>query len=80
MAEEVKHSNILHPRENATVTTSPEQTGDLPGIGTSRKKSVAFRLTFVAILINLFIYALDATTLAVATPVRAAYGASCDLR
>ncbi|KAF3004746.1 hypothetical protein E8E13_000096 [Curvularia kusanoi] len=32
------------------------------------KKSLAFHLTFTAILINLFLYALDATTLAVATP------------
>ncbi len=34
-----------------------------------RKKSLAFYLSFAAIMVNLFLYALDATTLAVATPV-----------
>lgn len=33
------------------------------------KKSLAFHLTFIAVLLNLFVYALDATTLAVAAPV-----------
>ena len=33
------------------------------------RKPLAFHLSFVAILVNLFLYALDATTLAVATPV-----------
>lgn len=33
------------------------------------KKSLAFHFTFVAVLINLFVYALDATLLLVATPV-----------
>ncbi|KAI1126025.1 major facilitator superfamily domain-containing protein [Nemania abortiva] len=32
------------------------------------KKSIAFRLSFLAIVVNLFLYALDATTLAVAAP------------
>ncbi|KAK6216567.1 hypothetical protein QIS74_06681 [Colletotrichum tabaci] len=45
---------------------SPAEDRDAP------KKSLAFYLTFVAVLVNLFLYALDATTLSVATPAIAA--------
>jgi hypothetical protein len=69
MAKEEKQSGAVPPSENLTATTSPQQTGDSPSTEKPRKKSVAFRLTFAAILVNLFLYALDATTLAVATPV-----------
>ncbi|KAL0940066.1 uncharacterized protein CTRU02_206676 [Colletotrichum truncatum] len=40
--------------------------------GGAAKKSLAFYLTFVTVLINIFLYGLDATTLAVATPAIAA--------
>ena len=39
-------------------------------IGGKKKKSLAFHLTFLALLLNVFLYALDATTLGVALPVR----------
>jgi hypothetical protein len=71
MAGEEKQPEVVPPLEDLTATTSPQQTGDSPSTETPRKKSVAFYLTFAAILVNLFLYALDATTLAVATPVSA---------
>ncbi|VUC30987.1 unnamed protein product [Clonostachys rosea] len=51
--------------------TNNNPTGDLAGQA-SPKKSVAFYLTFIAVLLNLLVYTLDATSLAVATPTIAA--------
>ncbi|KAF2690198.1 MFS general substrate transporter [Lentithecium fluviatile CBS 122367] len=59
----------------ATGSTSSASNTDLsspPAVQAKGKKSFAFHLTFVAVLINLFLYALDATTLAVATSTTAA--------
>ncbi|KAI1678131.1 Permease major facilitator superprotein [Pyrenophora tritici-repentis] len=64
MAKEEKQSEEVPPCETLTATTSPQQTGDSPCTEELRKKLIAFYLTFVAILVNLFLYALDATTLA----------------
>ena len=52
-------------------TVSSDSSSDSNAVDSSapRKKSIAFYLTFLAILVNLFLYALDATALAVATPV-----------
>ncbi|KAI1154288.1 major facilitator superfamily domain-containing protein [Nemania diffusa] len=50
--------------------TSPET--EPRDSGTRAPKSIAFRLSILAIVINLFLYALDATTLAVAAPAIAA--------
>lgn len=72
MAGEEKRSEAVPPSEDVAAPTSPQQTGDSPSAEKPRKKSVAFYLTFTAILVNLFLYALDATTLAVATPAIAA--------
>jgi hypothetical protein len=71
--EEKQPETVLHSDDptTSTVCTSPQQNGNPLSTQDSRKKSVAFHLTFVAILVNLFLYALDATTLAVATPVSA---------
>ncbi|KAI1179728.1 major facilitator superfamily domain-containing protein [Nemania sp. FL0916] len=51
------------PSSSATPLESSESAGEA-----ASRKSLAFHLTFFAVLINLFVYALDATTLAVATP------------
>lgn len=48
---------------------TPHASNARSAVQTPRKKSLAFYLTFIAVLINLLLYALDATTLAVATPV-----------
>jgi hypothetical protein len=55
--------------DRPTLTTSNTGLSSPSAVQVTRKKSLAFCLTFVAVLINLFLYALDATTLAVATPV-----------
>lgn len=41
-----------------------------PTTATKRKKPIGFHLSFVGLLISVFVYSLDATTLAVAIPVR----------
>lgn len=61
---------------NGQTETTPSQTiADFNNegheeIGGKKKKSLAFHLTFLALLLNVFLYALDATTLGVALPVR----------
>jgi hypothetical protein len=69
MSKEEKQSEAVPPSEDLTATTSPQQTGNSQNTEKPHKKSVAFYLTFTAILVNLFLYALDATKLAVETPV-----------
>jgi hypothetical protein len=71
MDKEEQQSERDPPRKSPASTTSAQETGDSPDTQKPRRKSVAFYLTFAAILVNLFLYALDATTLAVATPVSA---------
>lgn len=64
--ETMRHDND----ENEPASTTSDTDHSSPQIDqVATKKSLAFWLTFVAVLVNLFLYALDATTLAVATPV-----------
>jgi hypothetical protein len=68
---EGKQSEAVPPGKGLTSGALPQQNGDSPGTEKPRTKSVTFYLTFAAILVNLFLFALDATTLAVATPMSA---------
>lgn len=63
---EVHSDDDVHDSQNPSASNTDLNS---PAADEARKKSLAFYLSFVAILINLFLYALDATTLAVATPV-----------
>lgn len=64
--EAINQNDVSDQTISSASKSEGSNTANMP---TLRKKSIAFHLTFVAILVNLFLYALDATTLAVATPV-----------
>ncbi|KAI0104838.1 major facilitator superfamily domain-containing protein [Nemania sp. FL0031] len=70
--EAMPQEEVSSPGTPADVVQQNSQEVESRDSGTPPPKSVAFRLSFLAIVINLFLYALDATTLAVAAPAIAA--------
>jgi hypothetical protein len=68
-AKEQELTGQENAEEKPTSLALQDETDGRSAVQDRPKKSLSFYFTFGAVLINLFVYALDATTLAVAAPV-----------